>query len=322
MYVVTGEFEGFVLPDGLSGRGTVVTIGAFDGIHIGHQALIQRLVAQARQRDLSAGLVTFYPHPDAVLHPQHHELYLTTPGEKTALLETLGLDWVAVLSFTPQLAATSPRAFMGHLCERLRVQAVWVGPDFALGRGRAGNVDTLQRLGAEMGFEVCDVPYVAQDGQKVSSTRIRTLLRRGHVAEAACLLGRWYSVSGEVIRGAQRGRCLGFPTANVDVHAERVVPANGVYATQTWLGETCYASVTSVGVRPTFDHGERRVETYLLDYQGDLYGCDLVVEFVVRLRPEKRYIEIEQLIAQIEQDVLDTRHILEAQPLPCGIADR
>lgn len=321
MYVVTSELERLELPGELAGRGTVLTIGAFDGIHIGHQALIRSLVAQARQHELWAGLMTFDPHPDAILRPQQHELYLTTLDEKIALLETLGLDWVVVLSFTPQLAQMTPHSFMERLRERMRVHTVWVGPDFALGRNRAGNVETLQRLGEQMGFEVRDVPYVAQDGQKVSSTQIRTLLRRGHVAEAACLLGRWYNVSGPVIHGAHRGRSLGFPTANVDVHPERLVPANGVYVTLAWLGETCYPSVTSVGVRPTFDHGERRVETYLLDYRGDLYSRDMGVEFVAHLRPEERFADVQQLIAQMERDVADARRILDARPLPCQVEE-
>jgi riboflavin kinase/FMN adenylyltransferase len=311
MHVLASEIGELALPDGLDRLGSIVTIGSFDGIHVGHQALIHRLVEQARQQDLLAGLVTFYPHPASILHPHQPTLYLTTPGEKMALLEPMGLDWIAVLSFTPQLAAMSPRQFVTQLRDRVNMIGVWVGPDFALGSGRAGNADTLRRLGKEMEYQVYDIPYVTQGGQKVSSTHIRTLLRRGHVEDAAHLLGRLYSVSGEVVRGAQRGRCLGFPTANVDVRADRVVPANGIYATYARLGTSCYPSVTSIGVRPTFDNGERSVETYLLDYDGCLYGCDLLVEFVARLRPEKRFLDVKDLIAQIEQDVVATRDILD-----------
>jgi riboflavin kinase/FMN adenylyltransferase len=220
---------------------------------------------------------------------------------------------MAVLLFTPQLAATAPKRFMQRLYAQVRMRGVWVGPDFALGRDRSGDVSNLRRLGREMGFQVHEMPYVTEDGEKVSSTHIRLLVRRGRVTEARRLLGRFYSISGEVVHGAQRGRCLGFPTANVAVHPERVVPANGIYASIARLGSDHYPSVTSIGVRPTFDNGERSIEAYLLDFQGDLYGRDLVIEFVARLRPERRFAEVGELVAQIERDVAETRGVLDAQ---------
>jgi riboflavin kinase/FMN adenylyltransferase len=311
MYVLTSELDELTLPPGLDGSDSVLTIGSFDGIHVGHQALIERLIADARAQDRLAGLVTFYPHPSVVLHPQRPTLYLTTPGEKTALLEPMGLDWVTVISFTEQLADMSPRAFMQVLYDRVSLRGVWVGPDFALGSNRQGDAERLYQLGQEMGFEVHDIPYVTKDGQKVSSTHIRRLLQRGRVKEAACLLGRSYSVCGEVLHGAQRGRCLGFPTANVGVHSDRVIPANGVYATYVCLDRKRLPSVTNVGVRPTFDNGTRSVEVYILDYEGDLYGRDLVVEFVDRLRPELRFSDVQDLVKQMQQDVADAIEILD-----------
>jgi riboflavin kinase/FMN adenylyltransferase len=312
MYVLTTSLADLVLPEQYTRRESIVTVGAFDGIHLGHQALIGGLVARAREEGRVAGLVTFYPHPLAVLRPDRPAQYLTTPGEKAALLEPLGLDWMVVVLFTPQLAQMPARAFVQALVQRLRMHVLWVGPDFALGRDRAGDLPTLRELGREMGFEVYEVPYYGRDSTKVSSTHIRTLVRRGHVEEAARLLGRRYSVSGEVVHGAHRGRCLGYPTANLDVHPDRVVPANGIYATFACLGSERRDSVTSIGIRPTFDGGERRIETYLLDYRGDLYGHDLVVEFVARLRPEKRFADVEALVAQIDRDVAQTREILGA----------
>ena len=312
MYVLTTNLADLALPEQYAARESIVTVGAFDGIHIGHQTLIGGLVARAREEGRAAGLVTFYPHPSVVLHPDRPARYLTTPGEKAVLLEPLGLDWMVVILFTPQLARMPARAFVGALYARLHMRVLWVGPDFALGRGRAGDLPTLRELGREMEFEVHEVPYYGSDDTRVSSTHIRALVRRGHVAEAARMLGRYYSVSGEVVHGAHRGRCLGYPTANLDVHPERLVPANGIYATFVRLGSDRRDSVTSIGIRPTFDGGERRIETYLLDYHGDLYGHDLVLEFVARMRPEERFADAEALVAQIDRDVIQAREILGA----------
>jgi riboflavin kinase/FMN adenylyltransferase len=312
MQVLSGEIDQLALPAKWRERSCSLTVGAFDGIHVGHQHLIRQLVRQAEHEDRLAGLVTFYPHPTSVLHPSRQTLYLTTPGEKTALLEPLGLDWLAFLPFSHDLAGTAPRVFVQQLYDRVHMRTLWVGPDFALGRNRKGDVGMLQHLGREVGFQVHEIPYVTKNGARVSSSQIRSLLRRGRVQEAGRLLGRHYSIGGEVVRGAQRGRCLGFPTANVLPPGDRIVPANGIYATYAYLGSERYASVTNVGVRPSFDNGERSVEAYLMDFDDDLYGCDLVIAFVARLRPERRYSDIQRLIAQIEQDVVQAREVLEA----------
>lgn len=298
-------------------KDTVLTIGAFDGVHRGHQKLVGQLLQKARQTHRLAGLITFHPHPSAVLAPRNPTRYITTPGEKVALLERLELDIVAILPFNREMAQTLARHFIEMVSRQLRMRELWVGEDFALGRGREGTPEVLRALGQEMGFSVEIIPPLIWKGESISSTRIRSLLFRGQVREAAELLGRYPSLAGEVVRGAQRGRCLGFPTANLEVRAERAIPANGIYAVYAVLGAERYRGVANVGVRPSFDNGERTMETYILDFEADIYGCDLVVEFVQRLRPEKRFTDIKDLIAQIERDVVEARRILATEkPLP------
>lgn len=294
-------------------RETILTIGAFDGVHRGHQALISRAVARARATGRVSGVLTFHPHPAVVLAPQRAPDYLTTPGEKMALLERLGLDLAVLLTFDEQMARTTAREFVEMVSWHLRLRELWVGVDFALGRNREGDVDYLRRLGQELGYQVHVMEPLVVEGQAVSSSRIRRLLREGDIREASRLLGRYPSLSGEVVVGARRGHSLGFPTANLEVRPERAVPADGVYAVFAVLGKERHAAVANVGVRPTFDNGQRTVETYILDFEGDIYGCDLVVEFVSRLRSERRFESIEDLIEQIGQDSEMARRILQEE---------
>jgi len=297
-------------------KDTILTIGAFDGVHRGHQYLIRQLLQRARRTHRLAGLITFHPHPSAVLSPRNPTRYLTTPGEKAALLEILGLDILAILPFNKEMAQTLARDFIEMVSRQLRMRELWIGKDFALGYGREGKPDVLRALGQEMGFSVETITPLIWKGETISSTRIRSLLFRGQVRKAAELLGRYPSLAGEVVRGAQRGRCLGFPTANLEVRAERAIPANGIYAVYTVLGKERYQGVANVGVRPSFDNGERTVEIYILDFEANIYGYDLVVEFVQRLRPEKRFTDIEDLTAQIEKDIVQARRILAAEKRP------
>ena len=297
-------------------KDTILTIGAFDGVHRGHQYLIRQLLQKARQTHRLAGLITFHPHPSAVLSPRNPTRYLTTPGEKAALLERLGLDILAILPFNRDMAQTSAQRFIEMVSRQLCMRELWVGKDFALGSCREGTPDVLRALGQEMGFSVETITPLIWKGEIISSTRIRSLLFRGQVRKAAELLGRYPSLAGEVVRGAQRGRCLGFPTANLEVRAERAIPANGIYAVYTILGKERYQGVANVGVRPSFDNGERTVEIYILDFEANIYGYDLVVEFVQRLRPEKRFTDIKDLTAQIEKDIVQARRILAAEKRP------
>ena len=310
-------------------QGTILTIGAFDGVHRGHQALIQSVVDRARATDRLAALITFHPHPALVLAGEPSaaapSFYLTTPGEKLVLLEGLGLDLVALLPFDRTLAGTSARDFMHSVIHHLRARELWVGPDFALGRKKEGDIAALQQLGRELGYELSvlrPVVDLANGQSTVSSSRIRAVLREGSVGEAAEMLGRYFSVSGEVVSGAHRGRKLGFPTANLQVRAERALPANGVYAVYAVLGNVRYPAVANVGVRPSFDNGPRTVETHILDYEDDIYGCDLKVEFVARLRDERRFETPGALADQVQLDLEAARTILRATGLETGLGDR
>jgi riboflavin kinase/FMN adenylyltransferase len=290
---------------------TIITVGAFDGVHRGHQHLIQQMVEKARQTRRLAGLITFHPHPGAVLSPYNPTRYLSTPGEKAALLERLALDILAILPFDQRMAQTPARDFVGQICQHLHLAELWVGEDFALGRGRKGDVKALRALGQELGFTVRVIEPLTWQGQIISSTRIRSLILKGKVRQAAQLLGRYPSLAGEVIRGSQRGHCLGFPTANLEVRKERVVPADGIYAIYAGLGEERHQGVANVGVRPSFEaSGQRIVEVHILDFTEAIYGCDLVVEFVERLRAERRFADAEELKSQIERDIVQARRIL------------
>jgi len=291
-------------------RDTILTIGAFDGIHRGHQALIGAVVDRARTTDRLAALITFHPHPAVVLAPDRAPRYLTTPGEKVALLEGLGIGIVLLWPFDRQVALTPAREFMQKVCRHLRPAELWVGADFALGRHREGDASRLRELGRELGYEAHIVEPVVVDGKPISSTRIRALLREGRVQEAGRLLGRHPAISGEVILGAGRGCGLGFPTANLEVRPERAVPADGVYAVFALLGAERYPGLANVGVRPSFDNGQHTIETHIFDFEQDIYGCDLVIEFVARLRDERRFENIDELVTQIERDSAAAREIL------------
>ena len=299
-------------------RETVLTIGAFDGVHRGHQALIQAVVDRARATDRLAALLTFHPRPAAVLAPDRAPRYLTTPREKLALLEALGLDLVVLLRFDRQMAATPARDFLQSVSHHLKVRELWVGADFSLGRNREGDVDALRDLGRDLGFELQVVEPVTGSGETISSSRIRALLGQGNVEEAGRLLGRYPSLSGAVVAGARRGRGLGFPTANLEIQSDRAVPANGVYAVWVQLGAERYAGVANVGVRPSFDNGQRTVEIHIFDFAQEIYGCDLVVEFVARLRAERKFEDIGQLAAQIARDSATARRILAAEGGPAA----
>jgi riboflavin kinase/FMN adenylyltransferase len=310
MYTLISDIHQLALPTPLAGAESVLTVGAFDGIHIGHQDLIAKLIDRARHTGRISALITFDPHPAAVLHPEEPFYYLTTSTEKRDLVEPLGLDVLVVLNFDLDLAGLPPRAFVQRLSERMRMREMWIGPDFALGRQRQGDVARLRHLGNEHGFEVYDIPYVTQGAQRVSSSTIRALLQEGRVDEVSYLLGRPYALSGKVVPGARRGHDLGFPTANVSVAPDRALPAYGVYATYARLGSERYRSVTNVGVRPTFDNGACSVEAYLMDFAQDIYGRELAIDFVARLRPEKRFAGVQELIVQMEHDVERARQIL------------
>jgi riboflavin kinase/FMN adenylyltransferase len=289
---------------------TLLTIGVFDGIHLGHQRLLTHLRDEARRKNWLSGVVTFKSHPKAVLSPENKLLWLSDLETRISLLRGLGIDVVVTLPFTPELARLTARRFVQLLKEHLKMRGLIIGPDFALGRGREGDAEKLRLLGQEMGFSVEIIPAVVLDGQVVSSSAIRQALAQGDMKKAEKLFGRPFSLNGQVVSGDRRGRVLGFPTANLELKPEQALPSDGVYATIAHVGHELMPSVTNIGVRPTFGGSERLVETCLLDYQGELFGQKLTIDLVDKLRDERRFDTVEELKAQIERDVEQARQIL------------
>ncbi len=295
------------------GRGITLTIGVFDGVHLGHRHLIAELKAQAKQQDTLSGIVTFRQHPQAVLLPQTTTPCLTTLAAKLALLKAEGVDEVIPLSFTSELAGTSARQFVSHLHDRLGMRGLVIGPDFTLGRDREGNVSTLRALGQEMGFMVTAVSPLIVDGWVVSSTAIRSALAAGDMEVANKMMGRRFSLGGRVVTGTRRGVTLGIPTANIEVVPEQALPLDGVYATLAQVNGQVYESMTNIGKNPTFGGDQRTVEVHILDFQGNLYGQELTVDFIQRLRGERQFRDAEELKQQIAEDVKQGRDVLAKQ---------
>jgi riboflavin kinase/FMN adenylyltransferase len=292
---------------------SVATIGVFDGVHRGHQQIIGHTVRRARELRFSSVVVTFDPHPSEVVRPGSHPAVLTESARKAELIEGLGVDVLCVLPFTLEFSRLSPETFVHDvLVEHLHASAVVVGENFRFGHKAAGDVGLLEHLGRTFGFTVEGAPLVSSaPASVVSSTYIRSCVDAGDVAEAARALGRPHRLEGIVVRGDERGRELGFPTANLATAAHAAVPADGVYA--AWLarrdGPPLRAAV-SIGTNPTFAGRERRVEAYVLDFDADIYGERLALDFVARLREQRHYDGIEPLIEQIRQDVEDARAAL------------
>ncbi len=291
----------------------LLTIGVFDGVHLGHRYLISQLTELARQQGLLSGVVTFRQHPQEVLSPQTRLPFLTDLAQRTNLLKNEGVEAIITLSFTPELAQLSAGQFIGLLKKYLRMRGVVIGPDFALGQNREGNTDTLRRLGQEMGFSVTVVPPIIINGEVVSSTAIRNALAEGDMKRVQNLVGRPFSLHGRVIPGTRRGAELGFPTANLDTDPEQALPAEGVYVGWVHINDQAYPSMTNIGKRPTFGGSERVVEVYLLDYHGDLYGQELTIDIIERLRGEMKFDNLEELKKQIAEDVKQGRAILKTR---------
>ena len=302
--------------DELTGTGEyAVTIGRFDGVHLGHRHLIGLTVAGARAHGLQSLAITFEPHPEQVLRPDQPVARLATPADKERLLVASGLDAVAILPFTPEFSRLMPEEFVARLVATARPREVWIGEDFHFGYKRTGTPERLAQLGAEHGFAVNRVPRIrTDDGEMIASSQIRRHLLEGGVGRAARLLGRPYALTGIVVHGAHRGRTLGYPTANLDQRTELVVPANGIYATLVDVPGVVQAhpAMTSIGVRPVFDNGERLVEAHLLDWSGDLYGRELTLHFLEWLRPEQNFPSVQALIEQMGQDGVDTKRVVAA----------
>lgn len=295
-----------------AGSGTVaLAIGVFDGIHVGHRHVLGVLRARARELGLESGVVTFDPHPLAVVAPDRVPPMLTTIEQRLELLEELGIDLAAVVAFDDDVRMLSPAAFVTELLAgRLGAGLVVVGEDFRFGKDRTGHVGLLREMGTALGFATEVVPLVGGDAP-VSSTRIRAMIANGDVAGAALALARPYELRGPVVPGDGRGRQIGVPTANVAAAPGIALPRRGVYA--AWCGRSAdeaIAGVVNVGVRPTFGGGIEMVEAHLLGFEGDLYGSDLRVRFVDRIRDEQRFDSVDDLVAQIARDVERARTLL------------
>jgi riboflavin kinase/FMN adenylyltransferase len=290
-----------------------LTIGSFDGVHLGHQDLIQRLVSGAHSIGMLAGVMTFDPHPAEVLRGLPDSFYLTTPEEKAHLLQEAGVDFVATVPFTQDLASLSPEQFIEYTIQSIQVRTLMVGRGFALGKGRAGTVDVLNEIGLTRDFKVVELEPFSWQKEIISSSLIRTLLGEGKIDLANKMLGRLYSVSGSIHHGDGRGHTIGFPTANIKLPPRRLLPASGVYVCTVNLDGRIIPAVSNIGIRPTFDTGDIRpgLEVHLLDYAGDLYDRTLQVNFVERLRDEKKFSSIEDLIHQIEFDISKAREMLQ-----------
>ncbi len=292
-------------------NGSVVCIGAFDGLHIGHRALVGHAVARARALGVPAVALSFEPLPREFFAGGASPPRLQLPRMKLGELRRLGIDRVGLLRFNAALAALSPEDFVQRLLiARLQAREVWVGPDFRFGRARTGNFALLQRMGAEFGFAAETIAPVELDGAPVSSTRIRAALQGGDFANAARLLGKTYSIAGRVVHGKQLGRTLGYPTANLRF-ANKTPALRGIYA--TWVhGVTAqpWPSVSSFGTRPTVGGKEPLLEAHLFDFDGDLYGKLIDIEFVARLRDEEKFPDLPTLVVQMDRDAAQARHIL------------
>lgn len=302
------------LPPGLPrDHGTVVTVGTFDGVHRGHWAVLQEIRRRAAATGRRSVLLTFDPHPLRIVRPGHAPPLLTTPIEKKEILAESGLDYAVFLAFTPELSRYEPRRFVTEvLVGRLGVDELVIGHDHGFGRGRSGGVGTLRSIGEELGFAVDVVPPVTVGGEPISSSRIRAALRAGDVEAAERALGRPYAVRALVVRGEGRGRQLGFPTANLAVpSSDKLLPATGIYAVHATTRASSHGGALHLGPRPTFAGSPPTIELHLLDYDGDLYGEEVRVDFVRRLRDVRPFDGVGALIAQMREDVEEARRALE-----------
>jgi len=289
---------------------TVLTMGVFDGVHAGHRYLLKKLQQRAAEKNLLSGVVTFSPHPQSVLHPHNQLPWLSNLEDRVRAFRELGINIVAVLTFTPKVAQLSAQEFISLVKKHLRMRGIMVGPDFALGRGREGNINLLRALGREMKFSVEVISPYTINGEVVSSTLIRQALVQGDMRRVERLMGHYFYLRGKVITSDKRGRVLGFPTANLDIQPQQALPGNGIYATIAQVDGKQFPSATNIGIRPTFGEGEKTVETHLLNYKGDLYDKEIRVEFVQKLRDEQRFPSSEELKVQIEKDVREVEAIL------------
>jgi riboflavin kinase/FMN adenylyltransferase len=292
---------------------TLLTIGVFDGVHLGHRYLISQLVAEAKKRHLLSVVVTFKEHPRKLLAPKTFLPNLTTIAERERLLKNEGVDTVIALSFTPELAGLPAADFVTLLRKHLKMRGLVVGYDFALGKNRLGDTEFLTKLGVKQGFTVTVVPHIKSNSETVSSTAIRLAMADGDMEKITRLLGHPFSLRGQVTPGDHRGTELGSPTANFKIDPNQALPPDGVYATWAYVNGSRYQAMTNIGMRPTFGKNERNIETLILNFNKELYGKDLRIEIIARLRDEQKFSSPEELKRQIAADVKRGIEILNSQ---------
>jgi riboflavin kinase/FMN adenylyltransferase len=290
-----------------------MTIGKFDGLHLGHQQMIGVVVERARSQNVCSAVLTFDPHPGMVLRPQHSPRLLTSLEERIELIAALNVDVMIVAPFNRETMATPAYDYMQQICTAVPLRELWVGEQFALGRKREGNIPRLAEIGQELGYTVHKLDPVLIGGERISSSRVRAMLSAGDVAGVEKLLGRFFRLHSIVVEGDRRGRTIGFPTANLAVNEQHALPADGVYACYAHVEGQAIAAVTNIGVRPTFGELRRTVEAHLLDWSGDLYGRMIWLEFRHHLRGEHKFGGIDELKAQISRDAMQARALLSTE---------
>jgi riboflavin kinase/FMN adenylyltransferase len=288
---------------------SVLTMGNFDGLHVGHQCLVKSTVDEAARLEVPSVVLTFEPHPLKVLAPDRSPKLILTHKDKMQQLQCYGVGVVVIQPFDAAFAQLTPAEFVNEfLVQRLRAKKVWIGSDFRFGRGRKGCADDLLRFGTEWGFEVGVIDPILVRGVRVSSSRVRQLLEAGRVDEVEPFLGRYHFVSGNVVGGQRRGRALGFPTANISSRTE-LIPPDGVYATFTEVAGERHLSVSNIGTNPTFGDGPRTIESFILGFDRDIYGEAVKIFFVKRIRDERRFASADQLVVQMHEDISRARAI-------------
>lgn len=294
-------------PNGGGSGPYVAAIGNFDGVHAGHRYLLQQVIGSARRQGLGSLAVVFWPNPRAVLQPERWPGYLSTEVERHVLLQACGLDALLTLPFDRTFAALTPVEFVQRLAATAQLAELWVGEDFRFGHRRSGDVALLRELGAPHGIRVMTIPRQDLPDGEIGSTRIRDALRAGDAELAARLLSRPYRLGGSVVHGDQRGRTLGFPTANLTPDADKIMPGRGIYAAVARVNDIVRPAAVSIGIRPQFDGAIELVEAYLLDFSGDLYDRRIELDFLTKLRDEQRFESVDALASQMNRDVEQVR---------------
>lgn len=291
-------------------KNAILTLGNFDGVHLGHQKILKKITTRAKKLGTSSVVYTFEPHPQKIVAPHKSTELLIDLKDKKALIEALGVDFLVLASFTKDFSTKHPDDFVKDIIvDGIGASEVYIGHDYCFGRGKSGTIEKLKTLSKTHGFKVFVIPAVRQGSEIISSTAIRKLIHKGEVNKASKLLGRNYRIKGTVIGGTKRGKSIGFPTANLDVSSE-LIPALGVYAATAKIGSKTYKAATNIGTSPTFGASITTVEAHLIDFSGEIYGREVELTFTKRLRDEKKFPNIDSLVTQIKKDIQKTEKIL------------